>query len=175
MFGINNSAMKPITLPKTTLLFLLKRRDTHWNPSDQYASELSSGLLNSVRFITKMIEKSFGFCQPHLEQVADGNGVDRVVAQIRPQVVIIEALWVTPEKLSELCRLHPDVKWVIRLHSEVPFLANEGIAMDWLNRYVQVSDRVLIAANSHRAARELSQLLHRNVLHLPNCYEIEIS
>jgi len=167
--------MKSITLPKTTLLFLLKQRNTFWSSGDEYASELSSGLLNSVRFITRMIEKSFGFCQPYLEQVVDGNGVDRVVSQIGPQVVIIEALWVTPEKLSELCRLHPDVKWVIRLHSEVPFLANEGIAMDWLNRYVQVSDRVLIAANSHRAARELSQLLHRNVLHLPNCYEIEIS
>lgn len=167
--------MKPITLPKTKLLFLLKQRNTAWNPGEEYASELSSGLLNSVRFITKMIEKSFGFCQPHLEQVVDANSINRVVTQFKPQVVIIEALWVTPEKLSELCRLHPDVKWVIRLHSEVPFLANEGIAMDWLNRYVQVSDRVLIAANSLRAARELSQLVRRNVLHLPNCYEIEIS
>lgn len=175
MFSINISAMKSITLPKTTLLFLLKQRNTFWSSGDEYASELSSGLLNSVRFITRMIEKSFGFCQPYLEQVVDGNGVDRVVSQIGPQVVIIEALWVTPEKLSELCQLHPGVKWVIRLHSEVPFLANEGIAMDWLNRYNQISSRVLIAANSPRAARELSQLLQRNVLYLPNCYEIENS
>lgn len=167
--------MKSITLPKTTLLFLLKQRNTVWGSGDEYASELSSGLLNSVRFVARMIEKSFGFCQPYLEQVVDGNGVDRVVSQIGPQVVIIEALWVTPEKLSELCQLHPGVKWVIRLHSEVPFLANEGIAMDWLNRYNQISGRVLIAANSLRAARELSQLLQRNVLYLPNCYEIENS
>lgn len=167
--------MKPITLPKTPILFLLKRRNTVWNSDDHYASELSSGLLNSVRFITRMIDKNFGCCQPYLEQVPDANAIDRAVTLVKPQVVIIEALWITPEKLSELCRIHPSVKWIVRLHSEVPFLANEGIAMDWLNRYVQISSRVMIAANSSRAARELSQLLRCNVLYLPNCYEIENS
>ena len=171
---INKGTMK-ITLPKIKLLFLLKHRNTPWNPDEQYASELSSGLLNSVRFITRMLEQSFRSCQPYLEQVADGNGINCVVTRVRPQVVVIEALWVTPEKLSELCQIHPDVKWIIRLHSEVPFLANEGIAMDWLNRYTQINDRVMIAANSPRATRELSLLLHHNVLHLPNCYEIENS
>lgn len=167
--------MKSITLPKTKILFLLKQRSTVWNPGDQYASELSSGLLNSVRFVTRMIDKNFGCCQPHLEQVPDANAIDRAVTKIKPQLAIIEALWVTPEKLSELCQIHPDVKWIVRLHSEVPFLANEGIAMDWLNRYVQISSRVMIAANSSRAARELNQLLRCNVLYLPNCYEIENS
>lgn len=165
--------MKSITLPKTKLLFLLKRRNIVWNPDEQYATELSSGLLNSVRFITRMIEKNFGFCEPLLEQVIDANSIDRMVHQHKPQVVIIEALWVTPEKLSELVGLHPLVRWVVRLHSEVPFLANEGIAMDWLNRYTQITGHVTIAANSPRAVRELTGLLNNTVLYLPNCYEIE--
>jgi|LakMenEpi03Aug12_release.lakeMendotaPanAssembly.Ray.scaffolds.fasta_scaffold661679_1 hypothetical protein len=160
------------TLPLTKILFVLKKRNTVWNTSDQYAAELSSGLLNSVRFVTKMIRENFGQCLPVLEQVVDGNDINRVVFQHKPNLVIIEALWATPEKINELSSLYPNVKWIVRLHSEVPFLANEGVAMEWLNGY-SLNRKIFVATNSVRAQRELNQLLHRDVLYLPNCYEIE--
>jgi hypothetical protein len=160
------------TLLLTKILFVLKKRNTVWNTSDQYAAELSSGLLNSVRFVTKMIRENFGQCLPVLEQVVDGNDINRVVFQHKPNLVIIEALWATPEKINELSSLYPNVKWIVRLHSEVPFLANEGVAMEWLNGY-SLNRKIFVATNSVRAQRELNQLLHRDVLYLPNCYEIE--
>jgi hypothetical protein len=172
--NINKFAMPKTstTLPLTKILFVLKKRNTVWNTSDQYAAELSSGLLNSVRFVTKMIRENFGQCLPVLEQVVDGNDINRVVVQHKPNLVIIEALWATPEKINELSSLYPNVKWIVRLHSEVPFLANEGVAMEWLNGY-SLNRKIFVATNSVRAQRELNQLLHRDVLYLPNCYEIE--
>jgi hypothetical protein len=172
--NINKFAMPKTstTLPLTKILFVLKKRNTVWNTSDQYAAELSSGLLNSVRFVSKMIRENFGQCLPVLEQVVDGNDINRVVFQHKPNLVIIEALWATPEKLNELSSLYPNVKWIVRLHSEVPFLANEGVAMEWLNGY-SLNRKIFVATNSVRAQRELNQLLHRDVLYLPNCYEIE--
>jgi hypothetical protein len=65
-------------------------------------------------------------------EVIDNNGIDREVTKYKPTHVIIEALWVIPSKFEILTKLHPNVKWIIRLHSEIPFLANEGIAMEWM-------------------------------------------
>jgi glycosyltransferase involved in cell wall biosynthesis len=85
-----------------------------------------------------------------LVEVTDGNDIDREVFSFRPEVVIIEALWVTPEKLAEVQILHPQVKWVVRLHSEVPFIALEGIAVLWLRGYWKIPN-VFVAANTEQA------------------------
>jgi hypothetical protein len=162
---------------KKKIQFILKYRENQWsecpwNPDEPYAEQLSSGLCNSVQFITQMIAHRFGDCTLDLAHVIDGHGIDREVTRFRPDIVIIEAIWVPPYKFHELTRLHPKVNWVIRLHSEVPFLANEGIAMDWLCQYLE-HPRVRIAANSERMARELGLILEHSVIHLPNCYEIQ--
>jgi hypothetical protein len=94
------------------------------------------------------------------------------VAQYRPTDVIIEALWVVPEKFDVLKRLHPSVRWIVHIHSELPFLATEGIAMSWIFGYVYRD--VLIAVNSLRSVRDLRSILGVGydglVLYLPNCY-----
>ena len=160
---------KPKDLEKKRLLFVLKQRELTWS-NDLYSSEYSSGLLNSVRFVQHMIDKHFNNYTPELSQVIDHNSIDREVARFKPDICIIEALWVTPEKIDELTRLHPNVNWVIRVHSELPFISNEGIAMDWLNRYV-ANSKVRVAANSERMRDELTQLLRHPAIFLPNCYE----
>jgi glycosyltransferase involved in cell wall biosynthesis len=82
--------------------------------------------------------------------IHDNNDIDREVTAYRPSHVIIEALWVVPEKFEVLTRLHPDVMWIVRLHSDLPFLATEGVAVDWIRRYIRYP-QVVVAANSHRA------------------------
>ena len=154
------------------ILFLLKKRHQIWNEDDQYASELSSGLLNSVRFVAHMINRALGPCRADMSQVHDANAIDREIHYQRPHMVVIEALWVTPDKLRELSTKYPQIIWVVRLHSEVPFLANEGMAMQWLTQYRQVP-RVRIGANSSRLRAELADLLDTDILHLPNFYEHE--
>lgn len=113
----------------------------------------------------------------------DNNDIDREVRAYQPTHVIIEALWVVPHKFAILQKLHPNVKWVIRLHSEMPFLASEGIAMDWVGDYSMFRN-IIIAANAPRMLREMRFFLkHRNdwtdsevdekLIYLPNFYPQE--
>jgi hypothetical protein len=101
--------------------------------------------------------------------VVDNNDIDREVTVHRPSIVVIEALWVVPEKFEVLKRLHPKVKWIVRLHSAAPFLAMEGIAFDWLAGYRKRG--ITIAANDSQTASDLESVLHVDVPYLPNIYD----
>lgn len=165
IFGFNRSQFHT----QRRIQFILKQHQAKWT-KECYASEIGNGLLNSVRFVSHMIDKYLKSYTPDVVQVVDGNSIDREVTRFKPDIVVIEALWVTPEKIDELVRLHPDVMWIIRIHSEIPFLSTEGIAFDWMNRYL-TNTKVRIASNSERMCRELPAVLKHPVLHLPNCYE----
>lgn len=114
-------------------------------------------------------------------QVADSNDITPVVTQYRPTHVVVGALWVPPEKFQQLQRLHPHVQWIVRNHSEMPFVSMEGIAVDWLLRYVD-NDNVRVACNSPRALAALRHLvasahpdwaldeIRDSVIYLPNTY-----
>jgi hypothetical protein len=118
-----------------------------------------------------------------LEVAIDNNCIDRLVNKHKPTHVIIEALWVVPSKFTVLRKLHPNVIWIIRVHSEMPFLAGEGMAIDWLGEYSKMSNMV-IACNAPRMTREATLYLqHLNqwnddttkekVVYLPNFYPQE--
>jgi hypothetical protein len=153
-------------MPK--ILFILKRREGY---GEDCAGNLSTGLLNSSTFVHDMLVRSG--VQSKLVVVTDNNDIDREVHQYQPTHVIIEALWVVPEKFSVLRKLHPNVRWIVRLHSNLPFLANEGIAMDWISRYVE-QDSVYVAVNSLSLLADLKALQWpedaRKIIYLPNYY-----
>lgn len=165
-------------------LFILKYRDNYNEFSTSYEkpySHFSSGLYNSARFVTDMLTAAGVDCK--LVQVEDNNSIDREVTLYRPTHVIIEAFWVVPEKFEILTKLHPNVVWIIRGHSEIPFLANEGIAVDWLCRYVKYPS-VYIATNSKDSLHDLrimiqhsnpewtGSLVKQKVLYMPNYYPV---
>jgi glycosyltransferase involved in cell wall biosynthesis len=153
----------------SSFLFILKSQQGY--SEGDYSYSPKSGLSNSVKFVAKLLQKLGR--KVEVETVVDGNCIDRVVAEHRPSIVVIEALWVTPAKLQELSRLHPKVKWVVRIHSEIPFLANEGIAMDWLLAYTKIPN-VFNAANSSAAQQALWELSpEKPVFYLPNYYGID--
>jgi hypothetical protein len=102
--------------------------------------------------------------------VDDNNDIDREVHRYKPTHVIIEALWVIPHKFKILKKLHPKVKWICRLHSDFPFLASEGIALDWLFDYVKCG--VSIITNCDETAAELGRVLKIKVPYLPNYYPV---
>lgn len=152
------------------VLFILKRREDY---SAQVHSHigLSTGLYNSAKFMNDMLNDSG--IQSVLEVAIDNNCIDRLVNLHKPTHVIIEALWVIPPKFSILQKLHPGVKWIIRLHSEMPFMAGEGMAMDWLGDYATFKN-VVIACNAPRMLREIQLYLGKNkVIYLPNFYPQE--
>lgn len=161
----------------TNVLFVLKRREDYNNDRPNPIG-LSTGLYNSAKFVNDMFN-SVGISSA-LEVVVDNNDIDRVVTLHQPTHVIIEALWVVPSKFSVLSQLHPNVQWVIRLHSELPFLATEGIAMDWLGDYADFPN-ITIAVNSLQMQKDIQTFLRiskgmpnkdvkKKVIYLPNYY-----
>ncbi len=146
------------------ILFICKKNDCYGfiNPNRR-----SSGLFNSTHFIVKALnEKGF---KAHIVEVGDNNEIDREVTIYRPRIVIVEALWVVPEKFDILKRLHPHVSWFVHLHSQVPFLAMEGIAIEWLQKYAD--RRIGIITNAVHAFEALTTILPlRELLYLPNVY-----
>lgn len=109
-----------------------------------------------------------------LVSVIDNNDIDREVHQFRPDFAIIEALWVVPEKFDILTKLHPHVKWIIRGHSDLPFLAHEGVAFEWIRKYLHHKN-VLVSFNSPRIVKDLKALFPRDknkILYLPNFYPL---
>lgn len=147
------------------LLFICKYRQGYG-----LKRHLSSGLLNSATFVNKMLQEN-GVIS-NLVQVIDNNCIDKEVALYKPDYVIIEALWVVPEKFDILHRLHPKVHWIIRLHSEIPFIANEGVAIEWIKKYMNYRN-VHIAVNSKRMLNDLQEVITKDrILYLPNYYPL---
>jgi glycosyltransferase involved in cell wall biosynthesis len=119
------------------------------------------------------------------EVAIDNNCIDRLVTQHKPTHVVIEALWVVPSKFAILSKLHPTVTWIIRIHSEMPFMANEGMAMDWIADYSK-HPNIVIAPNAPRMLKELRYYLqvsnnwtkaqsNQKVVYLPNYYPLCVS
>ena len=159
------------------ILFILKRRED-FNPVKHSPKGLSTGLFNSASFMETMLNDSH--ITTNLEVAIDNNCIDKLVNKYRPTHVIIEALWVVPEKFQVLTKLHPKVKWIIRLHSEMPFMAGEGMAMDWIGDYVTYP-QISIGVNAPRMLDEIRCYLqtkqrwsnketNSRVVYMPNHY-----
>ena len=150
------------------ILFLLRKRS-----EGEYGSLNSSGLINSALFVINALIEKAGY-QVQMQQCVDANEIDRFVNKWKPRIVIIEALWVTPEKFRELQRLHPYVKWVVRIHSNLPFFATETMGMKWCHEYLGIPN-VFVAPNNNKLHRSLKMTIgydspQNKIIHLPNNY-----
>ena len=159
------------------VLFLLKRKEDYRDIQDS-PKGLSSGLYNSASYVVDLLKKND--VEANIEVVIDNSFIDREVTKYRPDICILEALWVTPTKFKDLMPLHPKVEWVVRIHSEMPFMAGEGIAMDWIADYVSW-ENVNIGVNAPRMLSEIREYLKsvkgwddataaRRVIYMPNAY-----
>lgn len=164
-------------MAQTKVLFILKERHDYWG---QYnCSHPSSGLFNSANFVRQMLE-DLGV-ETKLVHVKDGHGIDKEVTDFKPTHVILEAVWCPPSKFDVLIPRHPKVKWIIRNHSEIPFLAGESMAIGWMFEYIQHKN-VIFSNNSPRAQRETlaaariahphwtEEQLQEKFVYLPNYY-----
>lgn len=148
------------------VLFICKKR------VDEYG--ISYGLVNSATFVSRFLNHQG--IESKVVVVQDGNCVDKEVTDYNPTHVIIEALWVTPAKMLELLSIsrHHNRKWAVRIHSKVPFIANEGIAMDWLSKYATICNNFsnfVIAPNSDEFSIDIMSLFRTsNIVYLPNIY-----
>lgn len=138
--------------------FILKHRDNKYSCDPDYShGHFSSGLYNSAKFVQEMLRDILGF-ESTICHAIDNNCIDRLVTEYKPDIVVIEAYWVIPEKFEILTKLHPDITWVIRNHSPMPFASTEGIIVDWSLRYMDYP-KVILACNDSRADREFHNLI----------------
>jgi hypothetical protein len=160
------------------ILFILKERFDYGSDITTGQVNFATGLLNSTQYVVDMLNKNG--IEVKLVMVKDNNNIDKEVTDYQPTDVIIEALWVVPVKFKQLSTLHPSVKWYIHLHSDLPFLANEGVAMEWIAAYIE-NPSVMVIVNSKRLFRELKFILRHkqdvnddavddNLVYLPNFY-----
>lgn len=148
------------------VLFICKDRGQHngkfglWNSASFVVDALNDLRRDApdddIRYDTKLVS------------VIDGNCIDREVTQFRPDIVVIEALWVTPNKFIELNAIHKHVRWIVRIHSKATFLAQEGIALHWVNEYTKIP-RVIVSANNSEFNDDMCDVGYP-LLYLPNIY-----
>jgi hypothetical protein len=129
--------------------------------------------MQSADFVCRYLQ-SIGI-HSKLVSVIDANGIDKEVHDYKPTDVIIEAIWVTPEKMMELSTLkrYSKINWYVRLHSKVPFIAVEGIAMDWVVGYHEIekiNDNFYISANSPEIIDDLFKVFGVRKVFMPNVY-----
>jgi hypothetical protein len=142
-------------------LFIIKQ---FYGYNGQYT--VCNGLRVSAQFVVDLL--LYEGHRAKLVQAIDGNSIDKLVSENLPAKVILEAIWVTPTKMAELQKLHPKVKWTVRVHSEIPFLANEGVAVEWIAAYIKQG--IEVAFNSSNTANDFSIL--GIVSYLPNYYPV---
>ena len=77
------------------ILFVLKERYYENNLNVK-----SYGLINSSTQLSLYLKELH--CKTKIVTVIDANGIDKEIYEFKPDIVILEALWVPSEKLKEL-------------------------------------------------------------------------
>lgn len=154
-------------MSKPKILFICKQRPARYGAS--------YGLLNSCKFLCNALNELGA--EAKLVEVVDNNSIDREVHKFKPSHVFIEALWVVPEKFDVLIPLHSNVQWHVRLHSNTPFIANEGIAIEWIKKYALLQKKYPqfhISPNSSRMINDLQKSLNIPMIYSPNIYQPDL-
>ena len=167
LLGNSSSNLKKENKTKK-VLFICKKR------IDEYGK--SYGLINSAKFVSNYLNE-IGYISDVIE-VQDANEIDKHVTNFDADVVIIEAIWVSPGKFEELFKIkrHQKRKWIVRIHSRLTFLANEGIAMEWIREYTKVqknNKNFIIAPNVKELANDFLEIYKTDFVFLPNIYSPE--
>jgi len=94
------------------ILFILKERPYYTNNTNIK----SYGLINSSKHLSMYLE-DLGY-HVNVVTVVDANGIDKVLFEYKPDMAILEALWVPSAKLKELIELprYKKMEWVVRIH-----------------------------------------------------------
>ena len=156
---------KDIKCEMEKILFILKERPYYTNNTNIK----SYGLINSSKHMAMYLE-NLGY-HVNVVTVVDANGIDKVLFEYKPNMAIIEALWVPPEKLKELIEMprYRKLQWVIRVHSDIGFLSAETLSLSYINDYIALNKNNLTIAPNHKPFTEyLSNALRYELIYLPN-------
>ncbi len=148
----------------TDLLLLIKRGNLYGS----YTTTKNSGLHNAVLILEQELTRAFKI-KAEVEICVDGNEIDKFVTKYKPHYCILEAIWVTPAKVKELCKLHKNTIFITRVHSKIPFLSQEGNAIAWLKELNEPMNSY-VSFNNEETHKDFARLGIDN-LYLPNIYK----
>lgn len=151
------------------ILFICRMPE--YSTSNTYTYGIT-GLFNSASFVAQALADQH---ECKVVKVEDENSIDKEMFEYKPDIVILEAVWVTPKKLKELMKFdrYKHIKWLVRVHSKPAFLANEGIALQRLIEYAQIP-QMIISGNNHEFTQMMLAVGAPQV-YLPNIYPIEFT
>jgi hypothetical protein len=147
------------------ILFILKERPYYTNNTNIK----SYGLINSSLHLAMYLE-DLGY-HVNVVTVVDANGIDKVLFQYKPDMAIIEALWVPADKIKELMEIprYKKIEFVIRVHSDIGFLSAETLSLTYINDYIGLHKKKLTIAPNHKSFTEyLANALKHELVYLPN-------
>jgi glycosyltransferase involved in cell wall biosynthesis len=155
------------------ILFVLKQGSAYGSSDSCLAGEQHSGLYWSSKFTVDMLVAA-GVDAKFVE-VFDNSFIDAEIVKFKPTIVVVEALWVVPSKFVELKKLHPDIEFVVLLHSDTPFISDEIIAVKWIKAYAKAG--VTMAVNSKKMLSDIRTMLSSEgeflkVQYLPDFYPV---
>lgn len=154
----NKSKMK-----NKKVLFICKKRNATYG--------VSIGLVNSAQFIANFLNEEE--IPSKVVMVIDSNFIDKEVHHYKPTHVILQALWVPPYKLQQLAIKYPNIIWQTHIHSKIPFLAHEGMAIEWITEYYKLMNlcpNIQMSANSKECKQAMEISLNEEMTYLPNMY-----
>ncbi len=147
---------------KTKILFVLKKRGY---------DKISYGLKVSCQKVADAL--SLYGIESKIAEVIDGNFIDREVSLYKPSVVFLEAIWAEPKKVKELLKLYPKIKWYVRVHSKVEFLAHEGCSFTWIQEYAKLDTEFKnfkLSFNNLQTVEDMRKSLGIKSAYTPNIY-----
>lgn len=144
------------------VLFIIKKFQSYGDYNHGHNS-----LKTATTFIVDMLKREGH--KARLVEAVDENSIQAFIAELDPTTVILEAIWVTPRKMEWLKKQFPNVRFVVRVNSEVPFLAQEGCGVEFLSAFMMLG--VDIAFNSSYAQDDFKIL--GDSIFLPNYYPMQ--
>ena len=103
--------------------------------------------------------------------------IDDSLQQHKPKFVFIDGLWLKPEQVKALQKVHSNTIFILRIHSDAAFIAQEGTFSNWFYKYIDIPN-VYVAFNG----KDLYDVIKgcyssgsHKVLYLPNMYPIDKS
>lgn len=129
-------------------------------------SKLKSGLANGVNILISALKKA----QINAEIAAVEN-VDEMIAIIekkKPKTVFFQAIWLGPHALKIMSQKFPGTQFINHIHSDIPFLAGDSHAINFMNQYVKHGCK--IAVNDIDCYNALESLYGDDIIFLPNVY-----
>lgn len=120
----------------------------------QCKTKVGSGLFNAVNQTTNSLIRNG--IDAVVVQVGNEVALDAEICRHKPTIVVVQALWLSPEKLKMMKQRHPKIRFAVHLHSNMPFLAIESRAIEYTCLYARHGIEILTnSRESYEAYRAL--------------------